>query len=70
VPEWAKEFGARSWGQFFIKYCAAHPAVTAVTPATSKAKNMLDNIGAAYGELPDEATRRKMEALVESLPAA
>ncbi len=70
VPEWAAEFGASSWGQFFIKYCAAHPAVTAVTPATSKAKNMLDNIGAAYGELPDEATRRRMEALVESLPAA
>jgi aryl-alcohol dehydrogenase-like predicted oxidoreductase len=70
VPEWAAEFGASSWGQFFVKYCAAHPAVTAVTPATSKAKNMLDNIGAAYGELPDEATRRKMEALVESLPAA
>jgi aryl-alcohol dehydrogenase-like predicted oxidoreductase len=70
VPEWAAEFGASSWGQFFIKYCAAHPAVTAVTPATSKAKNMLDNIGAAYGELPDEATQRKMEALVESLPAA
>ncbi len=70
VPEWAAEFGASSWGQFFIKYCAAHPAVTAVTPATSKAKNMLDNIGAAYGELPHEATRRKMEALVESLPAA
>jgi aryl-alcohol dehydrogenase-like predicted oxidoreductase len=70
VPEWAADFGASSWGQFFIKYCAAHPAVTAVTPATSKAKNMLDNIGAAYGELPDETTRRKMEALVESLPAA
>jgi aryl-alcohol dehydrogenase-like predicted oxidoreductase len=70
VPAWAAEFGAHSWGQFFIKYCAAHPAVTVVTPATSKAKNMLDNIGAAYGELPDEATLRRMEALVEDLPAA
>jgi len=70
VPKWAAEFGANSWGQFFIKYCAAHPAVTAVTPATSKAKNMLDNIGAAYGELPDAAMRRRMEALVESLPSA
>ncbi len=70
VPEWAAEFGANSWGQFFIKYCAAHPAVTAVTPATSKAKNMLDNIGAAYGELPDAAMRRRMEALVDSLPSA
>ena len=70
VPEWAAEFGASSWGQFFIKYCLSHPAITTVTPATSKAKNMLDNIGAAYGELPDEAMRRRMEALVESLPSA
>ena len=70
VPAWAAEFGANTWGQFFIKYCAAHPAVTAVTPATSKSKNMLDNIGAAYGDLPDEVTRRKMEELVEALPSA
>jgi aryl-alcohol dehydrogenase-like predicted oxidoreductase len=70
VPEWAQDFGATSWGQFFIKYVAAHPAVTCVTPATSKAKHMLDNIGAAYGELPDAATLRKMEALIDGLPAA
>lgn len=70
VPEWAAEFGAHSWGQFFLKYCAAHPAVTAVTPATSKAKNMLDNIAAAFGELPDDAMRRRMEAFVETLPSA
>jgi len=70
VPEWAQEFGANSWAQFFIKYVAAHPAVTVVTPATSKPKNMLDNIAAALGALPDEATRRRMVALVEALPAA
>ncbi len=70
VPAWAREFGAHSWGQFFIKYVAAHPATTCVTPATSKAKNMLDNIGAAYGDLPDAATLRKMEELVDSLPSA
>lgn len=70
LPDWASEFGAHSWAQFFIKYCAAHPAVTAVTPATSKARNMLDNIGAAYGELPDAAMLRRMEQLVDSLPAA
>ncbi len=68
VPDWATEFGANTWAQFFIKYAAAHPAITAVTPATSKPKNMLDNLGAAVGELPDEATQRRMEALVESLP--
>lgn len=70
VPEFAQEFGADTWGKFFIKYVAAHPEVTCVTPATSKPKNMLDNIGAAYGELPDEATRRRMEAVVDALPSA
>lgn len=70
VPEWASEFGANSWAQFFIKYAAAHPAVTCVTPATSKPKNMLDDMGAAFGELPDDATLRRMEALVDGLPSA
>ncbi len=68
VPEWAQEFGVDSWGKFFLKYIASHPAVTCVTPATSKPKNMLDNIGAAYGELPDEATRKKMAELIDNLP--
>ena len=70
VPGWAREFGATTWAKFFIKYVAAHPATTCVTPATSKAGNMLDNIGAAYGELPDAAALRQMEALVEGLPSA
>ena len=70
VPEWAQEFGADTWGKFFLKFVAAHPAITCVTPATSKPKNMLDNIGAAYGDLPDEATQRRMIELVDALPSA
>ncbi len=70
VPGWAAEFGADTWARFFLKYVEANPAVTCVTPATSKPKHMLDNIGAAYGELPDAATRRRMEELVDSLPSA
>jgi len=70
VPDWAKEFGADTWARFFIKYVAAHPASTCVTPATSKARHMLDNVGAAYGELPDKAALRKMEQLVDALPSA
>ncbi len=70
VPEWAQEFGATTWAQFFIKYVAAHPATTCVTPATSKAKHMLDNVAAAYGELPDPAALRKMEELIDGLPGA
>ena len=37
---------------------------------SDRAKGMLDNMGAAYGELPDEATLRRMEALVDGLPSA
>jgi aryl-alcohol dehydrogenase-like predicted oxidoreductase len=70
VPEWAQEFGADSWGKFFIKYAAAHPAITCVTPATSKPHHMLDNIGAAFGDLPDAATRKRMEELVDALPSS
>jgi len=68
VPEWAQDIGIDTWGKFFIKYSASHDAVTCVTPATSKAHHMLDNIGAAYGELPDAAMRKKMEDLIDGLP--
>ncbi|HRO57765.1 MAG TPA: aldo/keto reductase [Burkholderiaceae bacterium] len=70
VPGWASEFDAHSWGQFFLKYVASHPAVTSITPATSRPTNMIDNMGAARGRLPDEAQRKRMIELVEGLPAA
>jgi aryl-alcohol dehydrogenase-like predicted oxidoreductase len=68
VPDWAREFDANSWAQFFLKYVASHPAVTAITPATSRPENMADNMGAAVGRLPDAAMRRRMIQLVEELP--
>ncbi|HKT81541.1 MAG TPA: aldo/keto reductase [Vicinamibacterales bacterium] len=70
LPEWAKEFDAATWAQFFLKWVVGHPAVTATTPATSQAKNMLDNIGGAMGRIPDEAMRRRMAAYIDALPAA
>jgi len=70
LPDWAAEFDAHTWAQFLLKFVAAHPAVTCVTPATSRAANMLDNLGAARGRLPDAAQRKRMVELVESLPAA
>ena len=69
VPQWAREFGINSWAQFFIKYVAAHRAVTVVTPATSKPHHMLDNLGAVVGELPGKALRKRMEAYVDALPS-
>ena len=68
VPEWAREFDANSWAQFFLKYVGSHPAVTAITPATSKPSNMADNMGAAVGRLPDAAMRNRMIQFMEELP--
>jgi aryl-alcohol dehydrogenase-like predicted oxidoreductase len=70
LPEWAKEFDANSWAQFFLKYVVSHPAVTAVTPATSKAVHMIDNIGGGIGKLPNDAMRKRMASFVDSLPPA
>jgi diketogulonate reductase-like aldo/keto reductase len=70
LPDWAAEFDARTWAQFFLKYVISHPAVTVVTPATSQAKHMLENIGGGIGRLPNEATRKRMVELVDSWPQA
>ena len=70
IPEFAREMGVESWGQFFLKFAAAHPAVTVVTPATSQARHMLDNAGAAFGRLPDESEQRRMIEYIEALPQA
>ena len=69
-PEWAAELDATTWAQFFIKYALSHPAVTVVTPATSQAKHMVDNIGGGVGRLPDDAMRQRMAELVDALPPA
>ncbi len=67
LPEWAAEFDAESWGQFFLKFILGHPAATCPIPATSKVKHVRDNMGAAYGRLPDEAMRKRMVQWFESL---
>jgi aryl-alcohol dehydrogenase-like predicted oxidoreductase len=68
VPDWAREFDATSWAQFFLKFVASHPAVTAITPATSRPANMVDNMGGAVGRLPDAAMRKRMIQWMEELP--
>jgi aryl-alcohol dehydrogenase-like predicted oxidoreductase len=69
LPDWAAEFDAASWAQFFIKYVLSHPAVTVVTPATTKVKHMIDNIGGGIGRLPDAEARRRMVEFIQALPA-
>ncbi len=59
LPDFARDF-ATSWGQFFLKFIVSHPAVTCAIPATSKPHHLVDNLGAGFGELPDETMRKRM----------
>jgi diketogulonate reductase-like aldo/keto reductase len=68
VPGWARELGAETWAQFLLKFAASHPAITVVTPATSKPEHMVDNMGAALGRLPTEAERKRMVDFIAKLP--
>jgi hypothetical protein len=70
LPEWAADFDAKTWAQFFLKYVISHPAVTVARVGTTKAHHMLDNIGGGVGRLPNEATRKRMAELVDALPPA
>jgi aryl-alcohol dehydrogenase-like predicted oxidoreductase len=70
VPDWAQDFDATTWGQFFLKFVVSHPAVTCATPATSRVRNLVDNLGAGRGRLPDADQRRRMIELIDGLPAA
>jgi hypothetical protein len=68
LPEWAAEFDATTWAQFFLKYVVSHPAVTVARVGTTRAAHMLENMGGGIGRLPDEVTRKRMAQLVDSLP--
>ena len=64
LPSWADEFDANSWGQIFLKFILANPAVTCVIPGTSKPKHMKDNVQAGFGNLPTTAHLRKIQDLL------
>jgi aryl-alcohol dehydrogenase-like predicted oxidoreductase len=70
LPDWAGEIDASSWAQVFLKWIVGHPAVTVVTPATSQAKNMLDNLGGGLGRVPDQAMRQRIGTFIDALPQA
>lgn len=66
VPDWAAEFEATTWGQFFLKYLLANTAVNAVIPGTDKVEYMIDNLNAGRGRLPDAAMRKRMTAFIDA----
>jgi aryl-alcohol dehydrogenase-like predicted oxidoreductase len=67
LPEWAAEFDAATWGQFFLKYILASEAVNCVIPGTDKPEYMVDNLNAGRGRLPDAAMRRRMTGHIDAL---
>lgn len=67
LPPWAADFDCASWGQFFLKFILAHPAVSCVIPGTAKPRHIADNAAAGKGRMPDADQRRKMAALWQSL---
>jgi diketogulonate reductase-like aldo/keto reductase len=67
LPPWARDIGCATWAQFFLKFVIAHPAVTCAIPGTSKAKHLVDNMGAGVAPLPDAKTRERMARYVGEL---
>ena len=67
VPEWAKEFDAPTWGQFFLKYVLASEAVNCVIPGMDKPEYVVDNLNAGRTRLPDAAQRKRMVEFIEPL---
>jgi aryl-alcohol dehydrogenase-like predicted oxidoreductase len=70
LPEWAAEFDAKTWAEFFIKYVISHPAVTVARVGTTKPAHMLEDLAGGVGRLPNEATRKRMAELIDALPPA
>jgi diketogulonate reductase-like aldo/keto reductase len=68
LPDFAKEIGATSWAQFYLKWIISHPAVTCVLPATTNPKHQADNMAALTGPLPDAKLRERMAKHMETIP--
>ena len=66
VPAWAADIDATSWGQIFLKYVLAHPAVTAAIPATGKVHHLEDNLAGARGRLPDAKLKAEIVRVLTS----
>jgi aryl-alcohol dehydrogenase-like predicted oxidoreductase len=69
LPDFAKDFEATTWAQFFLKYNLSHPAITVAIPGTTTLAYLEDNQAGGRGKLPDAGQRRKMEEFWDSLPA-
>ena len=62
LPEIAGELGCTTWAQYCLKFVISHPAVTCAIPGTSNPAHMEDLVAAGTGIIPDDVTRRRMQA--------
>jgi diketogulonate reductase-like aldo/keto reductase len=62
LPGFAKDLGATSWAELFLKFVISHPAVTCAIPATSRTEHLRQNMNAGRTPLPDEPMRKKIAA--------
>ncbi len=67
VPEWAAEFDATTWPQFFLKFLLGNPAVTAVIPGTTNPAHLAENVSAGRGRFPDAEQRKAMVKFFDAL---
>jgi aryl-alcohol dehydrogenase-like predicted oxidoreductase len=67
LPDWARELGAGSWAQVFLKYAVSHPAVTCAIPGTDDVEHAEENTRAGHGRLPDAAMRAEIERFWDQL---
>jgi diketogulonate reductase-like aldo/keto reductase len=68
LPDFAKEFGAETWSQFFLKWVISNPTVTCALPSTSDPDHARENVAAMAGPLPDQRMRDRMVQHMESIP--
>ena len=67
LPAMAADLDVTSWGQFYLKFILAHPAVTSIIPATASVSHMTDNMRANFGRVPDAQQRAEMLRVFEQL---
>ena len=67
LPPFAREIGAATWGQVFLKYLLGNPMITCVIPGTDKASHMEDNLAAGLGPVPDAMQRAALVRYFEGL---
>ena len=67
LPDWAQAFGCHTWAEFSLKYILSNPMITSVLTETSNPVHMLENAGAAIGDMPDDQQRAQMASYIDSI---